>query len=135
MRIVEDHRELIVRAARDRGSERGRERERKKEERDTGDEAWYARCSILHLVGAPPTDCPPRGRRPRRPFVRGLFNLAIGASSEGNSRASLFSQTVFSGAGIAGSARPCSILGASLECPRPPPERRETREPTPAGDR
>src|SRR2546427_11773840 len=110
MGIVEDHRELIVRAARDRGSERGRERERKKEERDTGDEAWYARCSIFHLVGAAPTDCPPRGRRPRRPFVRGLFNLSIGASSEANSRASRSSPTGLGGARSPSSARPCSIL-------------------------
>src|SRR5437879_4538010 len=131
MGVVEDDRELIVRAARDRGSERGRERERKKEERDTGDEAWYARCSILHLVGAPPTDCPPRGRRPWRPFVRGLFNLAIGASSEGNSRASGFSQTGLSGAVSAVSARPCSTLGASPECPRLRRERGGHRRATP----
>ena len=58
MGIVEDHGELIVRASRDRRSERGREREREKEEGDAGDEAWYSPCSILH------------GLEPPQPIVR-----------------------------------------------------------------
>src|SRR5207245_6144998 len=53
MGIVEDDRELIIRTSRDRGRDRRRECEREENERDGGDEAWYARCSILHWLDPP----------------------------------------------------------------------------------
>src|SRR3989442_15062035 len=53
MGIVEDDRELIIRTARDCGSERHAERQREENERDGGDVAWYACCSILHWLEPP----------------------------------------------------------------------------------